>query len=117
MRRRVMAFFVLVMMAMGMFAASAPSELPPNVGVIAVEFDCLSDEILVTSEKRISNIVYRVGNDYTRLAPIKAERTEDGLYVFAFEVPDVDVVWVKAGNNASGDGPGYGEAFFRPPCE
>jgi len=76
------------------------------VGDVAVVFAC--DEVTVLTCKDLSNVVLELddgshhkveglhGHDNTFTAP-------PGHFVVG--------VWVKAGANASGDGPGYGERF------
>ena len=75
------------------------------IGPIAVHFDCT--EVHVVSCKDLSNVV---------LAYDDGEHQKfDGLkgHYGTFGGGDriVTTVWVKAGNNGSGDGPGYGERF------
>jgi hypothetical protein len=77
-----------------------------KVGYIEVDFTC--EEACVSSCKDISNVVLELsdgshvkfddqsGNHACYAAP-------DGLTIVG--------AWVKAGDNASGDGPGYGERF------
>jgi len=77
---------------------------------ITVRFDPHS--LYITSTKDLSNVVLDLSNG--------VEHKFDGLVGLdgTFEVPadypegtTIDGVWVKSANNASGDGPGYGEYF------
>jgi len=81
-----------------------------SVGMIHVVFAC--DSITVYSCKDISNVVIELENG-------ERQRTEgNGLgQVATFSGTSgggIVGVWVKAGSNASGDGPGYGERFDAP---
>jgi len=76
---------------------------------IHVEFTC--DSITVYTCKDLSNVVIELENG-------ERQRVE-GLQgqINSFSVPagqTIVGVWVKAGNNKSGDGPGYGERFDAP---
>lgn len=83
------------------------------IGAIAVAVDdeeCTDEawgEIHIVSCKDLSNVVLdcKDGREYKF----------DGLtgHYDTFSLADCEIVgvWVKAGNNASGDGPGYGEYF------
>ena len=78
-----------------------------SVGDITVEWiSC--DEVEITSTKDISNIVYEVDGVETKI---------DSLSGHSYTLSPggtITAVWVKAGNNKSGDGPGYGEKFELP---
>lgn len=58
----------------------------------------------ITSSKDISNIVYRVDGVDTKLDELSGR-------MYILEESNVTDIWVKSGNNHSGDGPGYGEHF------
>lgn len=76
---------------------SHPSK--PTVGASAT---CTT--ITVTSTKDLSNVVVDYSDD--------PDFKYDGLSGYSFEIPYADGivgVWIKSGNNQSGDGPGYGE--------
>ena len=84
---------------------------PPHGG-IAVDFDCDDDEIDVKSCKDLSNVVLEFDDG--------SHFKFDGLGVgteatFAGEGDHAGKrivrAWIKAGDNHSGDGPGYGERF------
>ncbi|MBT8468662.1 MAG: hypothetical protein KJN97_07930 [Deltaproteobacteria bacterium] len=84
-----------------------PLECPRggSIGYIEVDFECTA--IHVSSCKDISNIVLEFANG--------KHRKFDGLKGNCATVGMGDKLivgaWVKAGNNKSGDGPGYGERF------
>jgi hypothetical protein len=91
---------------------------PPGQGdtaEITVEGDPSMGEIVITSTKDLSNIVYRVsmledGSYYDT----KIDCLEGMDYMLQVEVEEgssVTDLWVKSGNNKSGDGPGYGQRF------
>jgi len=71
--------------------------------------------VYITSQKDLSNVVVELddGTEY------KYDELNQGT-TGTFDVPDghdgrtIVGCWVKAGNNASGDGPGYGERFDKP---
>lgn len=93
--------------------APLPGSNPRSVADVDVAFDCVADGWRITSTKDLSNIVYDDGNGHHRIefgAP-----TQEFLLV----ADDVSTIWVKSGNNRSGDGPGYGERFdvTEPPCD
>jgi hypothetical protein len=74
----------------------------------SVDFDC--DEITVHTCKDLSNVVIEYADGST-------ERFEDLLGYensFGGDGKEIVGVWVKAGSNHSGDGPGYGERFDAP---
>jgi hypothetical protein len=82
---------------------------PGSLTTIHVEFTC--DSITVYTCKDLSNVVIEVADG-------ERQRVE-GLngQVNSFSVPvgqTITGVWVKSGNNKSGDGPGYGERFDAP---
>jgi hypothetical protein len=85
-------------------------------GVITVDYDCEAGAWVITSEKMLSNVV--VGDDGME---DKTELSDLELYTYTVSDPDgeLDVIWVKAGNNKSGDGPGYGQRFEleAPDCD
>lgn len=73
---------------------------------IAVHFDCT--QVHVVSCKDLSNVVLEFddGEHY------KFDDLELGNYgTFELDGRIISIAWVKAGNNASGEGPGYGEHF------
>ena len=62
---------------------------------------------IATSTKDISNVVYMVDGVENRV------EFSDGTHSFTLPGEATDI-WVKAGNNKSGRGPGYGEHYARP---
>jgi hypothetical protein len=89
-----------VVVATADVASAAPAD-------VDVTYDCDAGTVTVTSNKNISNIVVSVDGVHTKTPDLT------GLtYVFGLEsLEGLDSVWVKSGNNQSGDGPGYGERF------
>ncbi len=83
------------------------------VGDVEVRWVSCS-EVYVWSCKDLSNVV--IG--FEDFADVKTEdvRGTEGSFrgEGAREGATIDTVWVKAGRNHSGDGPGYGERFDRP---
>jgi hypothetical protein len=84
--------------------------VPGDTGPIHVEFEC--DSITVYTCKDLSNIVIE-------LADGQLVRLMGGLngQVHTFTTSNgqqITGVWVKAGENGSGDGPGYGERVDGP---
>ncbi|MGB5415917.1 MAG: hypothetical protein WBN01_14845, partial [Polyangiales bacterium] len=74
-------------------------------GPVAVHFDCT--EVHVVSCKDLSNVVLAYDDgEHQKFDGLK------GHYgTFGGGDRNITSVWVKAGNNGSGDGPGYGERF------
>jgi len=86
--------------------------VPGSVGEIHVVFEC--DAITIYSCKDLSNVVVEF-EDGTRqrteglqgqTGTFSGNGDQDGQRIVG--------VWVKAGNNRSGDGPGYGQRFDAP---
>ena len=69
------------------------------------EFGCAY--LLVSSDKDISNLVYRVDGVDTKI------EFTDGTTAFVLPGATTDV-WIKSGSLRSGDGPGYGMHHQRP---
>lgn len=84
--------------------------LAASTGAIDVTYSCESGSWVITSEKSLGNVVVSDGTteDKTEFDDLTPE-------IHTYEVEDADTelttIWVKAGNNASGDGPGYGKRF------
>ena len=74
-------------------------------GPIAARFECY--EVHIVSCKELSNVVveFKDGEHY------KYDGLEGHYGTFGAGDKEIVAVWVKAGNNASGDGPGYGMRF------
>jgi len=64
-------------------------------------------EVTVESSKDISNIVYRIDGVDTKI------EFKDGTTTYMLPGDATDI-WIKSGNNKSGDGPGYGEHHEMP---
>ena len=80
-----------------------------SVGPIRVQFDC--DEVTVHTCKDVSNVVLELADG----SRYKVEGLTGHLTTFvAPEAQAIRRVWVKAGSNHSGEGPGYGERFDAP---
>jgi hypothetical protein len=109
-RIRVLAKSTITPLAIaGVVAVSALTGLPAGAaptGQITIN----AEQDHVYSTKAISNIV-------TEDCSGVRTRTEFRDGVHNYDVPDgVVVVWVKAGNNKSGEGPGYGERVAVGSC-
>lgn len=76
-----------------------------SVGYIEVEFDC--SEVHISSCKDISNVVLEFANGKHH----KFDSLKGHCATIGAADKHIVGVWVKAGNNKSGDGPGYGERF------
>ena len=76
-----------------------------SVGYIEVEFEC--SEVHISSCKDISNVVLEFANGKHR----KFDDLNGHCATIGVADKHIVGVWVKAGNNKSGDGPGYGERF------
>lgn len=87
-----------------LLASSALSKNPNSVANVDVEFTSCT-ELQINSSKEISNIVYEIDG-----VEVKIEDIGSHSYTFP-DGADITTVWVKSGNNKSGDGPGYGERF------
>jgi hypothetical protein len=74
-------------------------------GPIAARFECY--EVHIVSCKELSNVVveFKGGERY------KYDGLQGHYGTFGAGDKEIVGVWVKAGNNASGDGPGYGMRF------
>jgi hypothetical protein len=79
-----------------------------DVGEIHVEFDC--DEITVYTCKDLSNVVLELADGSHH----KVMGVNGHSNTFSTNGAPIAGVWVKSGENGSGDGPGYGERFDAP---
>ena len=70
-----------------------------------MDFEC--NAVHVSSCKDISNIVLELANGEHR----KFDDLDDQCATVGMGDEQIVGAWVKAGNNHSGDGPGYGERF------
>lgn len=79
---------------------------------IAVAFAC--DEITVVSCKDLSNVVLELADGSRQR--FEGLHGQQGVFAGTGALEGVRVVgvWVKAGANHSGDGPGYGQRFDAP---
>jgi hypothetical protein len=77
-------------------------------GYIEVEFECY--EAHVASCKALSNVVLELADGEHR----KFDDLDGHCATLGIGEREIIGVWVKAGNNKSGDGPGYGERFDAP---
>lgn len=113
MRRTTLTLVPLV--TIGLMGLTGTGATAAPTGWIDVTYDCETGSWVITSEKDISNVV--VGDDGVN---VKTEM-EDDVTTWTVSDPDgtLDTIWVKAGNNRSGDGPGYGERFDleAPDCD
>jgi hypothetical protein len=104
-RNRRAGVLLALLLIMTMVFAGSPAVAKP--AVVDVEIDCDAGLILITSSKDLSNIVYSMGGEHFKLDDLYG-------YTFALDLEGIETVWVKSGNNQSGDGPGYGERFDIP---
>jgi hypothetical protein len=79
---------------------------------IAVTFDC--DEITVVSCKDLSNVVLELADGSRQRFEGLHGRQDTFAGSGANQGDRIVGVWVKAGANHSGDGPGYGQRFDAP---
>jgi hypothetical protein len=77
-------------------------------GYIEVEFECY--EAHVASCKELSNVVLELADGEHR----KFDDLDGHCATLGVGEREIVGVWVKAGNNKSGEGPGYGERFDAP---
>lgn len=77
-----------------------------STGDILVTFTC--DTVTVEACKELSNVVLDYGDAEEKLECLP------GKTATLTGTAPLEGVWVKAGNNASGDGPGYGQYFQAP---
>lgn len=79
-----------------------------NGGSAEIQVDASCTSVDVLSTKAISNVVLQFA-DGSRLRFEDLPESRTGT--FAGDDDVIEVVWVKSGDNKSGDGPGYGERF------
>ena len=85
----------------------ATAVLAQPTGTTSATWSADCSTVTVTSTKDISNIVFVVDGFETKI------EFADGTNTFDLDGAASDV-WVKAGNNKSGDGSGFGEHYARP---
>jgi hypothetical protein len=91
--------------SVGVLGAAAPAGAAR--AETSAEWTAGCTTVVATSTKDISNVVYRVDGVDTRI------ELAGGFHTILLPGAATDV-WVKSGNNRSGDGPGYGEHHARP---
>lgn len=87
------------------FGLVAPSDA--GVGETNAEWDASCEVVSITSTKDISNVVYMIDGTAHRI------EFTDGTHDLLLP-GEITELWVKAGNNKSDDGSGYGEHYTRP---
>ena len=88
------------------FGLVGPISAAP-VGRTSAEWDATCTTVHAQSVKDISNVVYMIDGVEHRI------EFTDGTH--DLQLPgEITDLWIKAGNNKSGDGAGYGEHFARP---
>jgi hypothetical protein len=97
-------------------SAASPADRPAaSAPAVTVEFDCAAGGWRITSSKGLSNVVYSANGVEERV-----EFSDDPeVREYLLQAEGAGTIWVKSGNNASGDGPGYGQRFdvTQPSCE
>jgi hypothetical protein len=99
------ALAVAVTTSIGLLAMASPAAAARAATSASWDAGCTT--VTVESNKDISNIVYRINGIDTKV------ELDDGTHVYQLPGTATDV-WVKSGNNHSGDGPGYGQHVARP---
>ncbi|GAA5161772.1 MopE-related protein [Ornithinimicrobium tianjinense] len=116
MRKSALAFTPAL--ALSMACLGTTSALAASTGAIEVTYNCETGSWDITSEKALSNIVV---SDGTSEEKTEFDDSMGETHMYSVADPDglLGTIWVKAGNNASGDGPGYGERFTleAPDCD
>jgi hypothetical protein len=82
-------------------------------GPIEVEFDCASIDV-ASPCRELSNVVLEFADGTHEKFDDLSGHSGTFAGTGDNEGKEIVGVWVKAGNNASGDGPGYGERFDAP---
>lgn len=99
-------------LAVGMAATAAMAVPAAAASDLAVAFDCTTVEV-ESSGKDLSNVVLRFADGDQKFDNLRGTSgTFAGTGAFAGE--PVAAVFVKAGNNGAGEGPGYGERIDAP---
>lgn len=101
------------------FVPGESTDVPPDfcehggaVGRIDVTFDC--DAIIIISCKDLSNVVIEFADGTRQKFDGLSGQSATFSGTGANAGKTIVGVWVKAGANHSGDGPGYGERFDAP---
>ena len=88
------------------FGIAAPSSAAPT-GETSAEWDATCSVVVASSSKDISNVVYMIEGAEHRMEFSDGTKT--------LQLPgEITDLWIKAGNNKSGHGAGYGEHYSRP---
>src|SRR5688500_11566095 len=100
---------LLLTPALGLLSAAPAGAAEPSV---TADFDCTS--VTVSSSRHdLSNVVLRFADGDQRFEGLKGRTaTFSGTGEFAGD--EIEAVFIKAGSNASGAGPGYGEQLDAP---
>ena len=98
-------FIAAGLVTAALMAGATPASATP--ATTSATWDASCSIAVAIANKDISNIVYRVDGVDTKIEFV------DGTKVFLVDGSASDI-WIKSGNNKSGDGPGYGEHFVRP---
>ena len=85
----------------------------PTTTTVAAEFDCTSVDVS-SSRHDLSNVVLLFDDGSVQRFEGLSGKTGTFAGTGDFAGLELDGVWIKAGNNTSGDGPGYGEFVDAP---
>ena len=99
---RVNAIAVLIIGSFLLLLSAIPAHAAGDDAQITADITC--DSVEVTSSKDISNVVVRYADGSTE----RFEGLSGPTWSLDLDQP-IDGVWVKSGNNKSGEGPGYGQ--------
>jgi hypothetical protein len=103
-RGRLIAGAITATAVIGGFATDVHAGSSADVDI---EYDCAAGTATITSTKDSSNVVVSVNGVET-----KTDELTGQTYVVDLEsLENLDTIWVKSGNNATDDGPGYGQRF------
>lgn len=84
-----------------------------EANTVAAEFDCTSVDVS-SSRYDLSNVVLQFDDGSVQRFEGLSSKTGTFAGTGDFAGLELDGVWIKAGNNKSGDGPGYGEFVDAP---
>ena len=88
------------------FGLAAPTSAA-STGKTNAEWDGNCSVVVASSTKDISNVVYMIDGAEHRIEFADGTNT--------LQLPgEITDLWIKAGNNKSGQGSGYGEHYARP---
>ena len=97
----------------GIAGAAPAREASRDTTVVTAEFDCTSVDVS-SSRHDLSNVVLLFDDGSVQRFEGLSGRTGTFAGTGTYAGLELDGVWVKAGNNKSGDGPGYGEFVDAP---